>query len=195
MPITNTKFRADLSYSEPIMTEKIIVKYDGVSFITTRDSFGGYGNRGLQSNHLSQGNPFYITSENDQNVIYTSSSGQHTIEMSEDTSEVETTECFKKAVKSVIGGVMMLNPSDGETPSTEGATWQEAYDALQSGSMVFLNNSGGITPGGITPCSYFDGETITFSKTYVGGDGVYTDTYDWSSDGTVTRTSEKYPPQ
>lgn len=184
------KYRAYLSYPERIPAEKLTVKFDGVSYTTIKDGYGGYGNRSLTSNVRYPGEPFYIIYENGQNAVYTDSVGQHTIEISVDTSKVETTECFRKAVKSVGGGVMMLNliEGDNETLSIEGATWREAHDAVQNGTMLFLRND-----IHIYPCVYCADDTIVFNSISVYSVRVNALAYVWVFDGTVTIQELNYP--
>lgn len=182
------KYRAYLSYPERIPVEKLTVKFDGVSYTTIKDGYGGYGNRSLTSNVRYPGEPFYIIYENGQNAVYTDSVGQHTIEISVDTSKVETTECFRKAVKSIVGGVMMLDVAGVETPSIEGATWQEAYDAIQNGTMLFLRDDRQIHP--CVHCAY---DAIVFNSISVYSDRVNALAYVWVFDGTVTIQELNYP--
>lgn len=183
MSVSQPRYRADLSYSEPITADKLTVKFDGVLYQVEKDARGGYGNSGLGSNAGTSGLPFYIVRGDGVNGVFTTSAGQHTIEISENTSKIETSECFKKAVRSVSS--MMLKYFNGEI---QGATWQEAFNALQGGTMVFLNSL-----SNILPCSYFGVEKITFGITYVDNDGVYTEFYAWNPDGTVAHDSAKYP--
>lgn len=191
MAATQSKYRAYLSHSEPITANQLIVEYDNTSYQVEKDSYGGYGNNGLIADSGSSGLPFYIRSEeNDQTVVYTSSAGQHTIKISEYTSKVETTECFKKAVKSAGGGVMMLNLVESDSLSIEGATWQEAYDALQNGTMVYLKRD-----GGILPCGYFDNFIIGFDTTIISAASQVINTISivWNASGSISDQSRVYP--
>ncbi len=190
MPVVQSKFRAYLSHSEPITANQLIIEYDNASYQVEKDSYGGYGNNGLIANSGSSGLPFYIRSEeNNQTAVYTSSAGQHTIKISEYTSNVETSECFKKAVKSAVGSsVMMLSYRKGEV---QGATWQEAHDAIQNGTMIYLEEK-----GVVYPCTYFDPSEIMFVLVDVRSDtGVTAYSYTWMSNGTVTYEESTYPSQ
>ena len=72
----------------------------------------------------------------------------------------------------------------------EGATWNEAYNALESNVMLFLNNT-----GEFIPCTEYDDSVITFDQIWVGPEGVTSFSVQWNSDGTVTRSRFTYPPQ
>lgn len=90
----------------------------------------------------------------------------------------------------VGGGVMMLDLNDEEN-SIEGATWQEAYDAIQNGTMVYLKAS-----EFIYPCSSFTSSNIVFTETEVPNDTSVTSySFTWMFDGTVAYNESIYPPQ
>lgn len=101
-------------------------------------------------------------------------------------SKIETTKCFKKAVRSISGTILTLAPGENGN-AVKGATWQEAYDMLVNGAMVYLNDE-----GDLYPCSLYSDQVIAFSKTVI-TNVVYTDTYIWNPDGTVIYDSATYP--
>lgn len=177
--------RAQLSYTEMFTADELTVELDGTTYHLANRGNGEYGS----GNSPNSANPIGIIYVDGVNIMYVStgfSGGDHHVVIKSKSSSIETTECFKKAVKSVNS--MMLKYSNGEI---RGATWQEAYNALHSDIMAFLNAS-----GEIFPCSYFDVNGIIFGMTYIDGDdGVCTNFYSWNPDGTVTYTSDKYPSQ
>ena len=179
---------AQLSYTEMFTADELIVEFDGNTYLLANKGNGEYGSGNLPTSI----NPIGIIYADGVNTMYVSigfSGGDHHVVIKEVSSSIETTECFKKAVKSIGGGVMMLNFIDNGTLSIEGATWQEAYDALTNGTMVYLNYD-----GQIIPCVSFGNAGIGFSHTYV-DDVVYTDEYIWKPNGSVINNSTTYPPQ
>lgn len=141
MAQSNNKFATTLTYNEPITASNITVEYDGHLCNVARDEFGGYGNEGLRRSSASEGLPFYIIYEDSQNIVYTSTLGQHTIEISISESSVKTTECFKKAVKSCIDNVIVaetnrpqkvsLSPEEGRTPYDTNVVFADVEDVFE----------------------------------------------------------------
>lgn len=180
--------KGTLSYPNKFTDDELLVIIDNGEPITVAKV--GDGIYGKLNNPPDYDFPIRIAFENGVNEIAVKNMGVGEVNVkiqSVTPSKIETTECFKKAVRSV--SVMMLRLIANEPLSIEGATWQEAYDALTNGAMVYLNYD-----GKIIPCVGFGNAGIGFSHTYV-DDVVYTDEYVWRSNGSVRNDSITYPPQ
>lgn len=161
---------------------QITVTFDGVEYKCpfVDDYYGSSSNRNFSVY------PFQIVQDG---TIYTATEGTHSITIMHIDESIETTECFKKAVKSVGGGVMMLNLVESDSLSIEGATWQEALDALASGTMLYLNYRN----AGIMPCVFYDATTIAFERVTINNSQVVQTAVVWDSDGTATKHTANYP--
>lgn len=183
--------RAKLSYTEMFNVDELTVEFDGVTYTLAGDGNGKYG----AGSDPGSANPIGIIYANGVNTMYIDKgfgNRDHHVVIKSKSSSIETTECFKKAVRSVGGGVMMLNLIEGDNFHIEGATWQEAHDALTNGAMIYLMV--GLKSRNIIPCVSFDEVSIAFSYTSV-NDAVHTDTYIWEQSGTVLHKTNTYPPQ
>lgn len=176
---------AQLSYTEMFDADELIVEFDGVTYTLANKGNGKYGS----GNSPNSTNPIGVMYVNGVNIMYIDlsfSNGDHHVVIKVGSSSVETTECFKKAVRSISGVILTLYLGENGN-AVKGATWQEAYDMLVNGAMVYLNDE-----GNLYPCSLYSDQVIAFSKTVI-ADVVYTDTYIWNLDGTVIDDSATYP--
>ena len=193
----------DFTYSEDITADTIKVTFNGTEYnvpvFTLTASFGTiyvYGAR--YSDELANYDfsiyPFGISSVSGINRLATETAGTYQVKIEALEETIETSECFKKAVKSVGGsGVMMLHLTSGETSSIEGATWEEAHEALASGAMVYLNGIDSID-GRIMPCAFYSATIIGFDAVTIDSvPRVFRTAIIWNSDGTITKRTYSYP--
>ena len=182
-------YSAQLSYTEMFTADELTVEFDGTTHRLANKGDGEYGG----GSTLDSTNPIGIRYINGVNNMYIRTNlgmGDHHVVIKAESSSIETTECFKKAVKSVGGGVMMLNLVESDPLSIEGATWQEAYNALQNGTMVYLKRD-----GDILPCGYFDNIIIGFDTTIISAASQVINTISivWSASGSISDQSRTYP--
>lgn len=92
-----------LQYSTKITADPLIVTYDGTEYVCPRTMSSGdayYGD--FQSMTAF---PFGLLCWGSSTFIKTATGGSHTVKLASRSESVTTTECFKKAVKSVAGGL------------------------------------------------------------------------------------------
>lgn len=177
---------AQLSYTEMFTADELIVELDGVTYTLANQGDGKYG---LGSSPTSI-NPIGITYVNGVNTMYIERSfnaGDHHVVIKGESSSIETSECFKKAVHSISSMRLFYNPG---TETVEGATFSEALKALENGAMLFLDYHGATIPFVASM-----GTSISFEQTRVASEGVTSVRVQWGYDGTVTISSVTYPSQ
>jgi len=184
---------ATLSYSEPIEADTIKVTFNGVEYTCQKSEYGSYGApwSGASLDWSEYPFSFGYDTDVDANQIYTETAGTYQVKIEAFEETIDTSECFKKAVKSV-DGVMMLNYDDEEN-FISGATWQEAHEALASGTMLYLNNIG-VDGQQIKPCVSYTATTIIFAAVTVNSLPRITQTaVMWNSEGTIAKRTTTYP--
>lgn len=184
-----TRYHALLPITEELTASSLTVTVDDYNYVLTSNGDGTYA----QGNLPGAANPVGIYRENDAYymALFGFDSGNHRVVIQEDTSSIETTECFKKAVRSVSSMMLKLvYDADTDSDTIEGATWSEAHAALDSGAMLFLNSV-----GVIVPCTQYDMRSIIFSGTAVDSkiNQVSTWEYTWASNGSVEHNESFYP--
>ena len=96
-----------LTYSDAILADRLLVVFDGVSYIVDKSDDGEYSYYGAPADGTDFSEyPFGIQSDmlGDENYIATENSGTFDITISTYDTAVDTTECFEEAVRSVSGG-------------------------------------------------------------------------------------------
>ena len=119
----------NLVYSTPIVADTIKVTFNGVEYICQRTSDGDYGapfNVNIPSFDWSE-YPFNIVSEDGNNILAAETAGTYQVKIETFEESVETSECFKKAVKSVSGGTS--EPLVIKWVRTDTTSNREYYDA------------------------------------------------------------------
>ncbi len=181
-------YRAILTRTEAFTAPGLIVQIDDdPKMVLASNGDGSYG----AGENVTESNPIGIYRGDDKNIMALHanrySQGDHRVLIQEDVSSVETTECFKKAVQSVSSMMLVYRP----VPDTiEGATWNEAYNALESNVMLFLNYE-----GDFIPCTTYTDTFIAFDQILADSTGVTNFRVQWHYDGTVTTSKVTYPSQ
>lgn len=134
------------SYKQLINAETIRVTFDGVEYDCPRIAFDDssmYGgvNPDTQMPDFSQ-YPFLILSNGTDNQIATETAGTYSIKIEGMQETVTTTQCFEKAVRSIITSPLVVKascaPSEGTSsvPSILDASPSEIQDAVKTRGVV-----------------------------------------------------------
>lgn len=137
-----------IPYASKITADTIKVTFDGTEYLCTIDGYDEmncYGGvslvDGAQVIDFSD-YPFGITSDSSSvfNTIYTETAGSHTIKIEASEVSVETSDCFKKAVKDVSGcSEPLVVNVDLETSELD-KTWNEINEAFPN---VYIADANG----------------------------------------------------
>lgn len=142
---------AELAYSNHIDAPKIRVVFNGVEYdceeirYGATDSFYGGITESLDADFSEY--PFYISSafnaetSSYSNFIVTETAGTYDVKIEIPALSATTTECFRTAVKSVVGdsGPLYVNfDHKDDSYSYFDKTWQQVRDALYAGRTVIV---------------------------------------------------------
>lgn len=136
-----------LAYSQFIDVDKLKITFNGTEYeLERRDT----GNTEL-INYFNDNAPCGIETRNmlgtiSNTLIVLNEAGTYTIKIEVPSEVVNTTECFEKAVESVVGGasgaliVKYDHDSDGQQYYDK--TWQQVKDAFDAGLPIYLHLEG-----------------------------------------------------
>lgn len=133
---------AELAYSEPITADELTVIFNGTQYICSKIEgedtvyYGGIDPNTTMPDFTNY--PFGIIGEVGVNFIVTESPMTATVSVSVPSIDVETTECFERAVKSASGGVLVVNANEDSSTNSLvlDKTWAEIQKAMVSRGVV-----------------------------------------------------------
>lgn len=132
--------QGQLTYSQQINADTIKVTFNGTQYecpmVDMGDNAYAYGGVGQGGPDFSQ-YPFVVTSSAYGNEIYTETAGTYSVKIETVGSSVETSDCFKKAVRTALPSPLILDINDND--STLDKTFGEIKDAYLSGRTVLLD--------------------------------------------------------
>lgn len=142
------------SYKQLINAETIRVTFDGVEYDCPRIAFDDYSMYGgvNPDTHMPDFSqyPFSILSNGTDNQIATETAGTHSIKIESMQEAVTTTQCFEKAVRSIIMSPLVVKascaPSEGtgSVPSILDASPSEIQDAVKTRVVVVEDPHGNL---------------------------------------------------
>lgn len=134
-------YEGNLAYSTPIIADTIKVTFDSVEYICNRRSapnnnceYGALWDDATESYDFSEF-PFKVNSSSRGNLLVTATAGTYSIKMETFESSVETSECFQKAVRSVVSESSVLRLVPDVT------TRAEAIEAFNKGAIMYFINT------------------------------------------------------
>lgn len=132
----------EFNYSDPITANTIIVTFNGTEYICSKATDGSANNYGATFDLGSEAfdwskYPFSITSDSGSNLVATQTVGTYSIKIETFESSVETSDCFKRAVRTALPSPLILDINDND--GTLDKTFGEIKDAYLSGRTVLLD--------------------------------------------------------
>lgn len=179
-------YQYTLDYQEPINADVLRITFDGVTYecqknIDEGDGFVYYGapwDETLQDIDFSE-YPFALLSDL-SNLLYTETSGTHTISVESVASTAEVSDCFRTAVESISGSgggnplIVTLNAHPEAVSSEMNATFAEIEEAYSAGRTVIATYQGDnkypASEWAVVSVGHSDGSTpvATKSASFVG---------------------------
>lgn len=176
---------AQLTYSEPITADELTVVFNGTEYVCPKiigdDTvyYGGFDPNTEMSDFTNY--PFGIISEVGVNFIVTESPMTVAVSASTSSLTVETTECFRRAVESAGGGVLVVNVNEDSSTGILrlDKTWAEIQKGMIShgvvvhrlleGHDIYTPVVVGMTSNGLYRVSMLDDLTLVFATISVDG--------------------------
>lgn len=141
-------YEGNLAYSTPITADTIKVTFDSVEYICNRRStpnnnceYGALWDDATESYDFSEF-PFKVNSLSRGNLLVTETAGTYSVKIEAVEESVETSDCFKKAVKSVVNipNIAIIHSSQLGTPSVDGVSRNNiAYTKCGDGTRDDVN--------------------------------------------------------
>lgn len=138
---------AELAYTTQLTADSLEITFDGTTYTCARQSAGdgryAYGGTYDAENGTYDFStiPFSImSSDSGYNDLMDEAGGTHTISVAGPVTTTETDASFDMAVASAAADILPLKVEFGTT------TWQQVYDAIQAGRMVFCIDGTRVEP-------------------------------------------------
>lgn len=176
---------AQLTYSEPIEADELTVIFNGTQYVCPKIEgddvvyYGGFDPNTRMPDFTNY--PFGIVSEEGVNFIITESPMTATVNVSISSIDVEITECFRHAVESVGGGVLVVNVNEDSSAEILrlDKTWAEIQEGMISrgvvvhrlleGHDIYTPVVVGMTSNGLYHVSMLDDSTLEFTTIFADG--------------------------
>lgn len=129
-----------LSYSEQIVADTIRVTFDGVEYSCPLLNDGSYG-APFDLEELAfdwSEYPFNLLRDNGNNTLTTQTAGTYQIKIEVFEATVETSECFKKAVRDACHIKLVMGGDGYGTVTLAPMSAKDAWDALENGSEILI---------------------------------------------------------
>lgn len=174
-------YGAEFAYVLPKVETELIITFDGTRYVCQYINAGGmpaYG--GLDPNTQSvdfTNYPFVVAFTSSGTRLITNTDGTHTVAASVSEIAVETTECFKAAVNSLVSP-LVVHLSDGYLDKT----WREISNALMGRGAVIATQINAAGDYEVLPILSAYEESGIYKVSFYSGDPMHNYTA-YSPDG------------